>query len=56
MGDNNFLKTYMLLDANGITYESDTKGALGGHRKLKVYGRLDCSSALRYIAKGQYVK
>ena len=26
------------------------------HKKLKIYGRLDCPSALRYIAKGQYVK
>ena len=24
--------------------------------KLKIYGRLDCPSALRYIAKGQYVQ
>ena len=28
----------------------------GGHCKLKIYGRLDCPSALRYIAKGQYVQ
>lgn len=28
---------------------------LGGHKRLKIYGRLDCPSALRYIAKGQYV-
>lgn len=27
---------------------------LGGHRKLKIYGRLDCPSALRYLANGQY--
>lgn len=25
-------------------------------RKKKIYGRLDCPSALRYIAKGQYVQ
>lgn len=31
-------------------------GTLGGHKGLKIYGRLDCPSALRYIAKGQYVK
>lgn len=23
---------------------------------MKIYGRLDCPSALRYIAKGQYVQ
>ena len=49
-------KTYHLIDENGKTYESDTPGTLGGHRKLKIYGRLDCPSALRYIAKGQYVQ
>lgn len=49
-------KIYRLLGADGKTYESTTPGLLGGHRKLKIYGRLDCPSALRYIAKGQYVK
>ena len=49
-------KLYKLIDENGDTYLSEQKGTLGGHRKLKIYGRLDCSSALRYIDKGQYVK
>ena len=49
-------KIYHLIDENGKTYESDTPGTFGGHRKLKIYGRLDCPSALRYIAKGQYVQ
>ena len=35
-------KIYHLIDANGKPYESDTPGTLGGHRKLKIYGRLDC--------------
>lgn len=56
VAENSFIKTYSLLDANGTPYESDHKGTIGGHRKLKIYGRLDCPSALRYIAKGQYVK
>ncbi|TGE31751.1 Ada metal-binding domain-containing protein [Desulfosporosinus sp. Sb-LF] len=56
MADNNSTKNYRLLDANGKAYESDTKGTLGGHRKHKIYGRLDCPSALRYIAKRQHVK
>jgi methylphosphotriester-DNA--protein-cysteine methyltransferase len=29
---------------------------VGGHRKLKGYGRLDCPSALRWIATGHYVR
>ena len=49
-------KIYRLLGADGKTYESTTPGLLGGHKKLKIYGRLDCPSALRVIAKGQYVK
>ena len=49
-------KYYTLLDANGKPYQSLEPGKLGGHRRLKIYGRLDCPSALRYIAKGQYVQ
>lgn len=52
----NINKLYKLLDENGNEYLSEEKGELGGNRKLKIYGRLDCPSALRYIAKGQYVK
>ncbi len=50
------VKTYTLLDRDGRPYESDTPGTLGGHRRSKVYGRLDCPTALRSIAKGQYVQ
>ena len=53
---NDSVKTYTLLGVDGKTYQSSTPGLLGGHKKLKIYGRLDCPSALRYIAKGQYVK
>jgi len=49
-------KTYHLINSEGKPYESKEPGQFGGHRKLKIYGRLDCPSALRYIAKGQYVK
>ncbi len=49
-------KLYTLTAADGTTYQSAEKGTLGGHRKLKIYGRLDCPSALRYIAKGEYIK
>ena len=47
--------TYRLVGADGKTYESDTPGAFGGHRRQRVYGRLDCVSALRFIAMGFYV-
>ncbi len=48
--------SYTLLDANGKTYESDVKGQWGGHRRTKIYGRLDCPSALRAIASGGYAR
>jgi methylphosphotriester-DNA--protein-cysteine methyltransferase len=47
--------TYTLIGADGAAYESRTPGTLGGHRRSKVYGRLDCPGALRWIAKGHYV-
>lgn len=31
------------------------RGTLGGHRGTRIYGRLDCPSALRAIANGGYV-
>lgn len=49
-------KMYHLIGTDGREYESSEPGTLGGHRKLKIYGRLDCPSALQHIAKGQYVK
>ncbi|MFX4287415.1 Ada metal-binding domain-containing protein [Janibacter sp. G349] len=48
-------KTYTLLGADKVRYESPTPGTLGGHRKGRIYGRLDCPTALRAIAKGGYV-
>ena len=50
------LPHYYLQDANDKTYLSKKPGVLGGHYKLKIYGRLDCPSAARYIAKGQYIR
>jgi methylated-DNA-[protein]-cysteine S-methyltransferase len=47
-------KTYTLIGADGQPYESARPGTLGGHRRSKGYGRLDCPTALRWIAKGYY--
>lgn len=49
-------KKYKLINDSGNQYLSDTKGLFGGNKKLKIYGRLDCPSALRWIAKGHYVQ
>jgi len=47
---------YRLLDATGTPYDSDVPGTLGGHRGNRIYGTLDCPGALRWIAKGHYVR
>ena len=50
-----FPHTWTLLDAAGRPYGSPTPGALGGHRRGRIYGRLDCPAALRAMARGGYV-
>ena len=47
---------YKLAGKDGNEYFSEQKGQFGGHRGLKIYGRLDCPSALRYIAAGHYIQ
>jgi methylated-DNA-[protein]-cysteine S-methyltransferase len=49
-------RSWTLIGADGKPYESPTPGTLGGHRRSKGYGRLDCRAALHWIAKGHYVK
>ncbi len=49
-------KFYFLQNHTDQVYISTTTGTFGGHYKLKIYGRLDCPSAARFIAKGQYVR
>ncbi len=51
-------KMYKLLGADGEFYESEEPGQLGGNSKLKIYGRLDCPSALSAIRRypGSYEK
>lgn len=46
---------YRLLNGNNESYYSENKGLLGGNKALKIYGRLDCPSALYWIKKGYYV-
>lgn len=49
-------KTYKLIDENGNEYESNIPGELGGNKRLKIYGRLDCPSANNWIKKGYYIQ
>ena len=48
-------KSWTLLGPDGRPRSSERPGTLGGHRRGRIYGRLDCPSALRAIAKGGYV-
>jgi hypothetical protein len=48
-------KRYTLLGADRRPHPSAIPGTLGGHRRSKIYGRLDCPAARRAIAAGHYV-
>jgi metal binding Ada-like protein len=49
-------REYTLIGADGAPYRGSTAGGLGGHRRNRGYGRLDCPTALRWIARGHYVR
>lgn len=55
-GPKYFSKTYRWLNSEGNIYLSPTKADYGGHLRLKIFGRLDCRSALSWIRRGHYVK
>ncbi len=48
-------RTYQLLDRDARTYASPTPGRFGGHRRSRIYGRLDCPAPRRAIAAGGYL-
>ena len=48
-------RTWTLLGADRLSYVCPSPGTLGGHRRGRLYGRLDCPAALQAIAKGGYV-
>jgi AraC family transcriptional regulator of adaptative response / DNA-3-methyladenine glycosylase II len=49
------MREYRLIGQDGREFRSLVPGTLGGHRRTKVYGRLDCPGALRWIERGHYV-
>lgn len=51
-------KTFTLIGRDGESYASRKPGTFGGYRRgsRRIYGRLDCKSALNWITKGYYVK
>ncbi|GAA3733922.1 hypothetical protein HDA32_003786 [Spinactinospora alkalitolerans] len=48
------MRTHTLIGADGRPHRSAVPGTLGGNRRGRLYGRLDCPSALRAIARGGY--
>lgn len=47
-------RRYRLTGADGREYPSREPGEWGGHRRARIYGRLDCPAALRSLARGHY--
>jgi len=47
---------FVVIGADGAPSRSDIPGTLGGHRRSRIYGRLDCPAARRAIARGGYVR
>ena len=43
---------YRLVGADGTEIESASPGLLGGNRRLRIYGRLDCPSAVQALSRG----
>ena len=48
-------RVWKLVGPGGEEYQGTVPGALGGHSGSRIYGRLDCSAALRAIARGGYL-
>jgi hypothetical protein len=48
-------RTWTLEGSDGHSFSSPAPGTLGGHRKTRIYGRLDCRAALQAIARRGYV-
>ncbi len=47
-------RDYLLLDSDAVPYRSPIAGTVGGHRRQRIYGRLDCPAALRALRRGNY--
>ena len=48
------MKLFTLTGPDGKPYASLAPGRLGGHRRNRIYGRLDCRTAARFLARGSY--
>lgn len=52
--ETNGARTWRLIGADGLPCLSAVPGTLGGHRRNRLYGHLDCRSALQALARGGY--
>jgi len=50
------MEQYTLIGPDGKEYSSPIKGILGGHKKHRLYGTLDCPSALSSLLKNDTYK
>jgi len=50
------MKTFKLTNQNNKNYFSNKPGKFAGNKKLKIYGKSNCPSALMWIKKGYYIK
>ncbi|HEY2313460.1 MAG TPA: Ada metal-binding domain-containing protein [Streptosporangiaceae bacterium] len=48
--------SYTLTGADERPYTSEAEGQWGGYKPARIYGRLDCPSALRAITRGGYAR
>lgn len=56
MPDKSSSSDFLITDSNNQQFFSNKKGSWGGHKSLKIFGKLNCPSALYWIAKGHYTK
>ena len=50
------LRTWTLLGSDGLPFESQVPGTLGGNGRARIFGRLDCASARRALREGGYAE
>lgn len=46
-------RIFRLTGGDGRVYDSAVKGTYGGNGRDRIYGRLDCPSAVRALARGE---
>lgn len=48
--------SWTLVGPDGKPFDSPRPGTFGGHRRGRIYGRLDCRVARAALARGGYVR